>query len=265
MPSLFFNSSRGSRPAQGRRRHESITDLAWNAAWSSLGLAFLMHIFGTIALGIASGCWDEMVPSLPPGWYRPAAPAGDAWHLGFIREHNFALLWALLFAGKFICGLASRSRHPRFRRLAAWMLRASRRLDNQWFSLTAGNAIAAFVSVMIWQFVQGFSFSGWLGNWLLGLVKPVLHTAVSLAGASDATQAVADLLDWYHANQFKFMFWLFYSAGICDDLGLPNYKALTRWAWWRLRRRLGFGSGTNAPVASKESRPPEGANAGDSP
>ena len=92
MPSLFFNSSRGSRPAQGRRRPESITDLAWNAAWSSLGLAFLMHIFGTIALGIASGCWDEMVPSLPPGWYRPEAPAGDAWHFAYghyyqVREH----------------------------------------------------------------------------------------------------------------------------------------------------------------------------------
>ncbi|HWW01402.1 MAG TPA: hypothetical protein VNZ64_17025 [Candidatus Acidoferrum sp.] len=40
----------------------------------------------------------------------------------------------------------------------------------------------------------------------------------------------ADNLTCQCQNQFKFTFWFFYTAAICDDLGLPNFKTLGRYA-----------------------------------
>ena len=54
-------------------------------------------------------------------------------------------------------------------------------------------------------------------------------TTIRIPGSN----SLANLANWYGDNQFKFMFWLFYSAAICDDLGLPNYKALARFLWQR--------------------------------
>jgi hypothetical protein len=210
----------------------------WDCAWSSLWLAVVVQISGSVALGLASGIWKQMVPSLPPGWTAPSAV--NIWHWRFVESHGFALIYGLLFLGKMAAALVPHLQHPRHRTVAAWLLRATRKVGHDWFALTVGNAFGAFIAVLVWQFVQGFSLSGFLGQLLLELLRPVLHGLFGLTGTGDAAQAVADLVAWYQANQFKFVFWLFYSAGICDDLGLPNYKAIARWFWQRTRKRLGL-------------------------
>jgi hypothetical protein len=42
---------------------------------------------------------------------------------------------------------------------------------------------------------------------------------------------------WYGDNQMKLNFWIIYLAGAFDDLGVPNYKTLARWAWRRYKKR----------------------------
>ena len=210
----------------------------WDCAWSSLWLAFVVQITGGIALGMASGIWKQMVPSLPPGWSAPAAENIGHWR--FVESHTFAWIYGLLFLGQLAAALVPHLQHPRHRRAAAWLLQASRKAGRDWFSLIVGNAFEAFVAVLVWQGVQGFSLSGWVGQILLEWLRPVLRGLFDLTGTGDAAQAVADLVAWYQPNQFKFVFWLFYGAGIGDDLGLPNYKALARWFWRRVRKRFGL-------------------------
>jgi hypothetical protein len=223
-----------------RFRADDFLGQVWDCAWSSLWLAFVVQIAGSIALGMASGIWEQMVPSLPPGWTAPTGVKIGHWR--FVERHEFALIYGLLFLGKVAAALVQHLQHPRHRTVAAWLLRATRKLGHDWFALTVGNALGAFIAVLVWQYVQRFSLNGFLGQMLLGLLRPVLHGQYGLTGTGDAAQAVTDLVAWYHANQFKFVFWLFYSAGICDDLGLPNYKAMARWFWWRMRKRMGLGS-----------------------
>jgi hypothetical protein len=56
-----------------------------------------------------------------------------------------------------------------------------------------------------------------------------------MASAGPGAGSVGRWYWWYGQNQAKFLFWLLYSAAICDDLGLPNYKTLIRWGGRRLR------------------------------
>jgi hypothetical protein len=74
---------------------------------------------------------------------------------------------------------------------------------------------------LAWQFVGG-------------LLSPMLHAIGKLLPGTDL---LASWGSWYADNQFKFTFWLFYSAAICDGLGVPNYKTLGRMLWQRCVRR----------------------------
>jgi len=38
-------------------------------------------------------------------------------------------------------------------------------------------------------------------------------------------------------NQMKLNFWIIYLAWAFDDMGVPNYKTLARWAWHRYKKR----------------------------
>ena len=196
-------------------------------------MAFLVSILGSIAIGILSGICGTMTPSLPPGLeVHPALTSW--WHSSqnAIHRHAFVILFLALFVVKSALRLAHYSSDPRQRKAAARTLWATRRISRDWFSLLIKNAFVAFVGVLVLQFVQNFSLTHWLWEAVRNVLSPVLQAAVRLVGGS-LSSLVERWFSWYGANQTKFAFWLLYSAALCDDLGLPNYKTLARRAWKR--------------------------------
>jgi hypothetical protein len=85
---------------------------------------------------------------------------------------------------------------------------------------------------MIIQVTQQFTFTQFLWNILGDLVRAGLQ-AITTLFPTGAVSFVESFVHWYKANHYRFIFWLLYTAAICDDLGLPNYKALGRFLWRR--------------------------------
>jgi hypothetical protein len=209
----------------------NVGEILWDSAKEALFMAFLVSILGSIAIGILSGICGRMTPSLPPGLEEHPALT-NWWHASqnAIHRHAFAILFLVLFVVKSALRMAHYSSDPRQRKAAARMLWATRRISRDWFHLLIKNAFAAFVGVLVLQFLQNFSLTHWLWEAVRNVFSPVLQAAVRLVGGSLAG-LVERWVSWYGANQTKFAFWLLYSAALCDDLGLPNYKTLARWAW----------------------------------
>ena len=228
------------RPTLTLRR---FTATLWDSAWEALVWAFFIRLFGSIALGILGGIFGEMTPSLPPGWAgKPLpeavpSPIWDAFRTGF-SQHQFATLVVVIWVARAASRLARFSQNKKYRRAAAWLVRASHRIGDEWFGLLVSNAFAAFFGVMILQWSQAFSVAGWLWGAVGDLLSPLTHAIMGVHSSGGLFHALASLFSWYGDNQFKFAFWLLFSAGICDDLGLPNYKSLARWLWCKLRRRF---------------------------
>ena len=86
------------------------------------------------------------------------------------------------------------------------------------------------MAVLVLQCVQNFSLTHWLWEALSGRALQALQAMGRLMGWSQPSP-LERWFSWYGANQTKFAFWLLYSAALCDDLGLPNYKTLARRAW----------------------------------
>jgi hypothetical protein len=86
---------------------------------------------------------------------------------------------------------------------------------------------------------------------ICGAIRPAGSNTHEVEGKFQERRngSLSDLVErwstWYGVNQTKFAFWLLYSAALCDDLGLPNYKTLARRAWNRfckaIQRRKVFG------------------------
>ena len=226
-------SLRSNRPTEPLT--ERLGEILWASGKEALILAFLVSILGSIAIGILSSICGQMTPSLPPGLDgHPALTSVPAhwWHASrnALHRHSFAMLFLALFVAKSALRLAHFSRHPRQRHVAALALRATRRFSRDWFSLLIKNAFVAFVAVLVLQCVQNFS----LTHLLWGVVSDMAHQALAAMGRLLGWSQPGPLeswFTWYGANQTKFAFWLFYSAALCDDLGLPNYKTLARRAW----------------------------------
>jgi hypothetical protein len=209
-----------------------ISGLVWNTAWEALWQAFFVRIIGGIAVSIASRFCADMIPSLPPGLAGNTQGAPPALWLNLkslVLENQFAVIFAILFAGKTLARLASYSKNPTHRILAARLVRASRRGSKNWFSLIAGNAISAFIAVILLAIAQEFSWTRFLWGMLMDLLQPVFHFVAGLLPGSGLLKTLGNLFSWYGDNQLKFTFWLIYLAAICDDLGLPNLKTLARW------------------------------------
>jgi hypothetical protein len=224
-------SFRSNRPAELMTTR--VGEILWVSAKEALFMAFLVSILGSVAIGILSGICGTMTPSLPPGLeVHPTLTSW--WHSSqdAIHRHAFVILFLALFVVKSALRLAHYSSDPRQRNAAARALWATRRISRDWFSLLIKNAFAAFVGVLVLQFVQNFSLTHWLWEAIRNVFSPVLQAAVRLVGGS-LPGLVERWLSWYGANQMKFAFWLLYSAALCDDLGLPNYKTLARRAWKR--------------------------------
>ncbi len=231
---------RSNRPAE--LMTTKVGEILWVSAKEALFMAFLVSILGSIAIGILSGICGRMTPSLPPGLEgHPALTDVPAhwWHASqnTIHRHGFAVLFLALFAVKSALRLAHYSRDPRQRKAAARALWATHRVSRHWFGLLIKNAFAAFAGVLVLQFVQNFSLTHWLWEAVRNVFYPVLEAAVRLVGGGLAG-LVERWFSWYGANQTKFAFWLLYSAALCNDLGLPNYKTVARWAGKRFCKAI---------------------------
>ena len=212
-------------------------EILWDTAKEAFFMAFTVSILGSIAIGILSAICGEMTPSLPPGLDGHGVVAESSahwWHASkdAIHRHSFALLFLAIFVLKSALALAHYSNDPRLRKAAARVLRATHRISRDWFGLLIKNAFAAFVGVLVLQFVQNFTLTHFLWEAVKGIFSPMLETAGRLLGGG-LSGLIGRWLEWYGDNQTKFSFWLLYSAALCDDLGLPNYKTLARRVWER--------------------------------
>lgn len=226
-------SLRSNRPAGPRAG--KVGEILWVSAKEALFMAFLIGIFGSIAIGILSGICGDMAPSLPPGLdgHMPSASAPAHWwraSSNAIHRHSFTALFLALFVAKAALRLARFSSDARQRHAAALALRATRRCSRDWFSLLIKNAFVAFVGVLVLQWGQNFSLTHLLWGAVSDLAHQALEAVERLLGWSQPG-LLEKWFSWYGENQTKFVFWLLYSAALCDDLGLPNYKTLARRAW----------------------------------
>jgi hypothetical protein len=106
---------------------------------------------------------------------------------------------------------------------------------------------------MIIKFTQQFTLTAFLWHIVGDLVTSLLQ-AVAQLFSTDAVTYVKNLVAWYGANQPRLLFWLLYTAAICDDLGLPNYKTLGRFLWrWFFKSKQPAAALATDTSSSKES------------
>ncbi len=222
-----------------------------DCAGEALVLAFLVQLFGGIALGIVGGLWHEMMPSLPPGLAGkplPEAEASSGWDFSFFRQHCFAVLFGVIFAGQVLGRLISHSPVEKHRNAGIWVRGILRRLSDQWFDLIVVNGFVALGLTIALGFAQRFSLTHLVWEFVSDLGRPLAQVLAKLWPGLYGR--LEELFNWYSANQFKFTFWLLYSAAICDDLGLPNYKTLIRFV-----RRRWFRRSRPIPAATNPAKP----------
>lgn len=213
-------------------------ELVWESACEAAILAFLVLIFGSIALGIVSGIWREMTPALPPlVTSDPSLEAEPSSKIDFrfFRQHRYALIFAAMFIGVTGGRLLKYTGTVR-QQHAAWVQKAFRRISEQWFKLIVINALLALVGAMVLQALQQVSFTQLLWNIFRDSILAVIQLVASVFPAT-VVNAIELQVAWYKANELKFIFWLLYTAAICDDLGLPNYKTIGRYLSRRFFKR----------------------------
>ena len=240
---------------------EAVSTILWESVWNSLIRAFLIQILGGIAISFLGDVFGEMAPSLPP--VPGLKPEADAPHApgfpalkAFIVGNEFWIIFAVVLALTTATRFADYLQSDKHRRVAALLLRIHRRLSSHWFSLIVVNAFTAWILSAIFVLVQQFSWTQIVLGFVGQILAPVLHLLSSIVPGSGW---IGRWASWFSENQPKFYFWLFYSAAICEDLGLPNYKAWMRWGSRRVkcyvRSRLGLSPGAPVPEAVRvESR-----------
>ncbi len=215
----------------------NIAEVMMDSAMDAFGSAIVLWLLGGIAISIAGSFAGEMIPSPPPGFPRQqpleshasgnSTALGDAagWTaFGLIFVIFFAhSLWAALHAG--VTGGGRRIR------------RILSNLRENWFELTVGNAISAWVAILILGSVPNFSLWQMLSHAVLGGVLPGVVALERVLFGASASASVNAWFFWYDANHMKLTFWVIYLGGAFDDLGVPNFKTLARWTWRRLHKR----------------------------
>jgi hypothetical protein len=238
-----------------------VTNILWDSAWEALILGFIVVIFGSIAFGFVSAVWRDMTPALPPGLgSEPKLEAESApLDFSFFREHRYALIFLALFCGITAGRLLQYAPGEDQRRAAAWANRAFRRITDNWFGLIVVNAFVTVIAVAIIQFTQQFTLTAFLWHICGDLVTALIRNIANLF-STDAVQYVEHLTGWYKSNQPRLLFWLLYTAAICDDLGLPNYKTLGRFLWRRFfkgeRQTRALAAGASSSTERGKNQPP---------
>ena len=207
-------------------------EILWDSAFKSLYRAFMLMLFGSIALGIAGSIWGEMTPSKGPGinvslgdWENMSAP---------FKGHGFSVLWACSFVMVSAFRLAKFLPDARHREFAKRLRKIERKFSENWFQLIVSNAIVAMVTAFVVTLGSQFTWSALLWE---NAIKPaiawVFHAVFALVGLR-STGVIDDWVSWYGENTLKFTFWSIYLGSILDDLGMPNFKTLARRLWHRL-------------------------------
>ena len=209
------------------------------SATEAFASAVVLWFLGDAAISIAGSFAGGMMPSPPPGFahQRPdAAPASGPpqpeWHLAGWAA--FVLIFAIFFAHSLWTGLHDGRPAPgrRIRRILST-------LRENWFGLIVGNAITAWVAVLVLGFVPIFSLSQMVWHWLVGMVLHLVGDLGRVVFGSTAAASLSAWFSWYNDNQMKLTFWVIYLGGAFDDLGVPNFKTLARWGWRRLQKPKG--------------------------
>jgi hypothetical protein len=214
----------------------SAAEVIFASVTEALGSAILLWMLGGVALGIAGAFASGMVPSLPPGF--AAQGTAEAHHSGrhyswwhAVRGGAFVLFFAIFFVHSLWVGFRESAGGRRGR-----MPRILSNFRENWFGLVIGNAISAWVAVLVFGIAQNFSPWQIFWHWGWGMVLPFVteigHLVFGFAGLS----SLGAWISWYGANQTKLTFWILYLCGAIDDLGIPNFKTLLRWAWRRRQK-----------------------------
>jgi hypothetical protein len=213
--------------------------MVWETAFQTFVSTFVVLLLGSLALGLVSGLWHDMIPSAPA--ILPTKPEADVtssfmqngW--ASLKDHRFVLVFGMLFSVRMLARL--RAYHRSERGTIDAMLLVGSRLADNWFGLFVGNAFGAIVSAFTIYYVSQFSYPQMLCHWLIDLSQPELkNLAVTLLGGSRVDR-IQGMLAWYGGNQIRFLFWFLYLSAICDDLGLPNFKTLARRIWLRAQSK----------------------------
>jgi hypothetical protein len=220
---------------------DRILEAVWETAVESFIRAILMTVFGGIAIGLASGIWQKMAPSRPPGFQaHPEAestassprPFWQAW----IGEHRFLLLWGLIFLVTLWSRLVRRRVQSGESQPDSVVAQITHHLSENWFGLIVGNAFGALLSALVVCWLQQFTLANLLFHWAMDSILAGLHSFAERLLGPGRTGAFQAWFHWYGDNQFKFTFWFFYVSAICDDLGIPNFKTIGAALLGRLRR-----------------------------
>jgi hypothetical protein len=213
---------------------EVIFSSAVEAFWS----AFVAWILGGVAISIASGFAGDMVPSLPPIFAAQQQSNhghhGQWWHS--VRGAGFALFYAIFFAHSLWRGFRG---HGGGGAAETRIWRILYKLRKNWFGLIVGNAIGAWIALLVLNIVQDFSPVQILWHFLWGMVFSVLAQVGHFIFGASSANTVGAWFSWYGDNQNKLNYWILYFSGAFDDLGVPNFKTLARWGWHRFRGRKG--------------------------
>ena len=226
-------SSAGLRIVAAR----SAADVIAASASEAFGSAMVIWLLGGAAIGIAASFAGQMIPSLPPCFAGQEPLEGHHsghyhawWHAA--RGSAFAVFFVIFFVHSLWVGFRDGGGMAGRR-----MLRILANLRQKWFGLIVGNAIGAWVAVLVLGIVQNFSPWQMLWQAVRGMVLPLAgEISRFLFGESDSA-SLGIWLSWYNANQMKLAFWVIYLGGAFDDLGVPNFKTLARWGWRRMQKR----------------------------
>jgi hypothetical protein len=215
------------------------SEILWESAWSALVLAFLAQLFGTIVVSIVGWMWHDMTPSMPPGMERKPHLEAEpgAWDFSWFQQHRFALLFAVFFLVETVTRMARHAGSERQRKAAAVVRRLQRRVSAEWVNVLVVNAVTAFVTVLVIQITQQFTFTALVWSFVGGAIQSLAHMVASAVPGGGLFRRIGEFFGWYQENQFKFLFWFLYAAAISDDLGLPNFKTLGRYLGRRWCRR----------------------------
>jgi hypothetical protein len=217
----------------------------FSSAAEAFTSAFFVWLLGGAALSIAGQFAGEMIPSLPPflAARQPLESGNPAHHFAVwesVRSGFFVLLFAIFFVHSMWKGLRGGGEEVG-RRVQGILSK----LRENWFSLIVTNAIGAWVATLmlsilpsVGNFALAQMFWHSIGGWVASVIS---GPARFILGPSN-TDAVSAWILWYGDNHLKLNFWIIYLGSAFDDLGVPNFKTLARWAWrrWRQRKRACF-------------------------
>jgi hypothetical protein len=221
------------QPTQVRGAAEVI----FASAIEAFGSAFLLWILGGVAISIAASFARDMIPSLPPGFGAQGASAGhqtgsDRSWWDAVRGSALGLFFAIFFVHSLWVGLHGGGVGPgrRIQRLLS-------NLRENWFGLIVGNAISAWVAILLLGIAQNFSFTQILWHSVSEMVLPAIRQTGRFFFGESGWASLGGWFSWYGDNQMKLDFWIIYLGGAFDDLGVPNFKTLARRAWRRIQKR----------------------------